>query len=183
MSVWLDQHKPVLFDDLLTSSSVIDALKHLSLQANPPHLLLSGPAGCGKTTALQLVCRQVLGPSWRATTHVLQARDLDKTAGAMAKFEAFLRPEGAGSEDTLAGRTSLDAFDHNISASADASPPQRRGIHRSCGGYVGRRFSHHHHRGRGLPRSRSAVLPSAHDGGKQPQCTFSVHHAHAISNH
>ncbi len=123
MSVWLDQHKPVLFDDLLTSSSVIDALKHLSLQANPPHLLLSGPAGCGKTTALQLVCRQVLGPSWRATTHVLQARDLDKTAGAMAKFEAFLRPEGAGSDDTLAGRTSLDAFDHNISASADASPP------------------------------------------------------------
>ena len=41
----------------------------------------------------------------------------------MAKFEAFLRPEGAGSEDTLAGRTSLDAFDHNISATADASPP------------------------------------------------------------
>lgn len=123
MSVWLEQYKPVLFDDLLTSQQVIDALKHLSLQANPPHLLLSGPTGCGKTAALQLVCRQVLGPSWRATTHVLQARDLDKTSGAMAKFEAFLRPEGAGSEDTLAGRTSLDAFDHNISARADASPP------------------------------------------------------------
>ena len=123
MSVWLEHYKPVLFDDLLTSQHVIDALKHLSLQANPPHLLLSGPTGCGKTAALQLICRQVLGPSWRATTHVLQARDLDKTSGAMAKFEAFLRPEGAGSEDTLAGRTSLDAFDHNISASADASPP------------------------------------------------------------
>ena len=91
MSVWLEQYKPVLFDDLLTSQQVIDALKHLSLQANPPHLLLSGPTGCGKTAALQLVCRQVLGPSWRATTHVLQARDLDKTSGAMAKFEAFLR--------------------------------------------------------------------------------------------
>ena len=123
MSVWLEQYKPVLFDDLLTSQQVIDALKHLSLQANPPHLLLSGPTGCGKTAALQLVCRQVLGPSWRATTHVLQARDLDKTSGAMAKFEAFLRPEGAGSGDTLAGRTSLDAFDHNISAGVDASPP------------------------------------------------------------
>ena len=123
MSVWLEQYKPVLFDDLLTSQQVIDALKHLSLQANPPHLLLSGPTGCGKTAALQLVCRQVLGPSWRATTHVLQARDLDKTSGAMAKFEAFLRPEGAGSDDTLAGRTSLDAFDHNISAGADVSPP------------------------------------------------------------
>ena len=41
----------------------------------------------------------------------------------MARFESFLRPEGVGSEDTLAGRTSLDAFDHNISASADRSPP------------------------------------------------------------
>ena len=123
MTVWLEQYRPVLFDDLLTSQSVIDALKQLALQANPPHLLLSGPTGCGKTAALRLVCRQVLGPSWQATTHVLQARDLDKTSGAMAKFEAFLRPEGAGSEDTLAGRTSLDAFDHGISASADTSPP------------------------------------------------------------
>ena len=123
MTVWLEQYKPVLFDDLLTSQSVIDALKNLALQANPPHLLLSGPTGCGKTAALQLVCRQVLGPSWQATTHVLQARDLDKTSGAMAKFEAFLRPEGAGSEDTLAGRTSLDAFDHGISASGESSPP------------------------------------------------------------
>lgn len=123
MTVWLEQHKPELFDELLTSTQVIDALKHLALQANPPHLLLSGPSGCGKTAALHLICRQVLGPAWRATTHVLQARDIDKTSGAMAKFEAFLRPEGAGSEDTLAGRTSLDAFDHNISASADRSPP------------------------------------------------------------
>ena len=123
MTVWLEQHKPELFDELLTSTQVIDALKHLALQANPPHLLLSGPSGCGKTAALHLICRQVLGPAWRATTHILQARDIDKTSGAMAKFEAFLRPEGAGSEDTLAGRTSLDAFDHNISASADRSPP------------------------------------------------------------
>ncbi len=123
MSVWLESYKPQLFSELLTSPSVIEALTHLSLQSNPPHLLLSGSSGCGKTTAYQLLCRQVLGPSWRATTHVLQARDLDKTSGAMAKFEAFLRPAGSGSEDTLAGRTSLDAFDHTISATTDSSPP------------------------------------------------------------
>ena len=97
MTVWLEQHKPELFDELLTSTQVIDALKHLALQANPPHLLLSGPSGCGKTAALHLVCRQVLGPSWRATTHVLQARDLDKTSGAMAKFEALGKGDGGGS--------------------------------------------------------------------------------------
>ena len=121
--MWLESYRPQMFADLLTSTQVIEALTHLSLQANPPHLLLSGASGCGKTAAYQLVCRQVLGPAWRSTTHVLQARDLSKTAGAMAKFEEFLRPEGAGSDDTLAGRTSLDAFDHNISVSSDTSPP------------------------------------------------------------
>ena len=123
MTMWLESYRPQRFADLLTSTQVIEALTHLSLQANPPHLLLSGASGCGKTAAYQLVCRQVLGPAWRSTTHVLQARDLSKTAGAMAKFEEFLRPEGAGSDDTLAGRTSLDAFDHNISVSSDRSPP------------------------------------------------------------
>ena len=123
MTMWLESYRPQWFADLLTSTQVIEALTHLSLQANPPHLLLSGASGCGKTAAYQLVCRQVLGPAWRSTTHVLQARDLSKTAGAMAKFEEFLRPEGAGSDDTLAGRTSLDAFDHNISVSSDTSPP------------------------------------------------------------
>ena len=122
MTVWLESYRPRYFTDLLTHPSVVEALTHLSLQANPPHLLLSGPVGCGKTAAYQLICRQVLGPSWRSTTHVLQARDIDKTSGAMATFEAFLRPAGKGSEDTLAGRTSLDAFDHNISANADDSP-------------------------------------------------------------
>ena len=121
--MWLESYRPQRFADLLTSTQVIEALTHLSLQANPPHLLLSGASGCGKTASYQLVCRQVLGPAWRSTTHVLQARDLSKTAGAMAKFEEFLRPEGAGSDDTLAGRTSLDAFDHNISVSSDTSPP------------------------------------------------------------
>ena len=41
----------------------------------------------------------------------------------MAKFEEFLRPEGSGSDDTLAGRTSLDAFDHTFSSSTANTPP------------------------------------------------------------
>ena len=121
--MWLESHRPVLFSDLLTDPSIVSTLNRLSLQANPPHLLLSGPPGSGKTAAYRLLCRQVLGPSWESTTHVLQARDLARTAGAMATFEAFLRPEGSGSDDTLAGRTSLDAFDHTLTASTSSSPP------------------------------------------------------------
>lgn len=122
MTMWLEQYQPRLFSELVAPSSLLQALERASIGSNPPHLLLSGPAGCGKTAAYKLVCRQVLGPSWASTTHILQARDLAKTAGAMAKFEAFLRPAGSGSEDTLAGRTSLDAFDHTMSQTGDGTP-------------------------------------------------------------
>ena len=121
-AMWLESHRPVLFSELVADATIVSTLTRLSLQANPPHLLLSGPAGSGKTAAYRLLCRQVLGPSWESTTHVLQARDLARIAGAMATFEAFLRPEGSGSEDTLAGRTSLDAFDQSLSASPSDSP-------------------------------------------------------------
>jgi DNA polymerase III delta prime subunit len=85
-----------------------------SLAGDPPHLLITGPAGVGKTAAWRLVARQVLGPGWKATCHVLQARNLARQAGAMKKFEEFLRPAGLQSSDTLASRTSLDAFDRNM---------------------------------------------------------------------
>ncbi len=123
MSSWLAEKAPLLFEDLLLPETVQTNIQHTSLQANPPHLLLSGPAGVGKTAAWRLMARQVLGPTWEARTHILQARDLARTSGAMAKFEEFLRPEGSGSEDTLAGRTSLDAFDSNFSSSAADTPP------------------------------------------------------------
>ena len=123
MSSWLAEKAPLLFEDLLLPEPVQANLQHTSLQANPPHLLLSGPAGVGKTAAWRLLARQVLGPTWEARTHILQARDLARTSGAMAKFEEFLRPEGSGSDDTLAGRTSLDAFDHNFSTTAANTPP------------------------------------------------------------
>ena len=42
-----------------------------------------------------------------------------RTRGAMAKFEEFLRPSGAGSTDTLAGRMSLDAYDRGIISASE----------------------------------------------------------------
>lgn len=98
-------------------------LQKVAVQANPPHLILAGPAGVGKTAAWRLIARQILGPSWKATTHILQARDLARSAGAMKTFEDFLRPEGTGSKDTLAGRSSLDSFDSNITIAAEGDTP------------------------------------------------------------
>ncbi|MDP6899785.1 MAG: AAA family ATPase [Candidatus Thalassarchaeaceae archaeon] len=114
MASWLSTHAPTRFDALAMPDTLREQLAKASLSGNPPHLLITGPAGVGKTAAWRLIARQVLGPGWQSTSHVLQARDLVKKAGAMQKFEEFLRPEGLGSTDTLAGRTSLDAFDRGM---------------------------------------------------------------------
>ena len=114
---------PRRFDDLATTDAVRDLLAQASLTANPPHLLLSGPSGVGKTAAWRLVARQVLGPGWRSTTHVLNARDLARSSGAMATFESFRLFPKAGPSDALAGRTSLEAFGVAFGRREDDAPP------------------------------------------------------------
>ena len=114
MPSWLSTHAPKRFDQLAVPENIRDQFVRASLSGDPPHLLITGPAGVGKTAAWRLVARQVLGPGWKSTCHVLQARDLSRQSGAMKKFEDFLRPSGQQSSDTLASRTSLDAFDRNM---------------------------------------------------------------------
>ena len=122
MTSWLESKAPTKFSDLLLGDNIIDTLETASTGANPPHLLLSGPSGVGKTAAMRLVARQLLGPGWKATTHILNAKDLSRMPGAMKKFEEFLRP--SGSSNTLAGLTSLDIFTESlVDVPNDPGPP------------------------------------------------------------
>ena len=141
MASWLESYAPRRFDELAMDESIRSNLERVSIQANPPHLIIAGPAGVGKTAAWRLVARQILGPSWKSTTHVLQARDLAKTAGAMKKFEEFLRPEGTNSGDTLAGRSSLDSFDVNLTKAAEGDAPPAGKENREINSEGGRNVS------------------------------------------
>ena len=124
MSSWLESKAPKRFAELLGDQGTVATISNAATSSNPPHLLLSGPSGVGKTAIWKLIARQVLGPGWQSTTHTLNARDLSRTSGAMRKFEEFLRPQGSDSKDTLVGRTSLDAFDSSmITIRGDGGPP------------------------------------------------------------
>ena len=123
MPSWLEEYAPRRFDELAFSEKRRSVIESAAISSNPPHILLAGPPGIGKTAAWRLMARQILGPGWRSTTHVLQAKDLKGTSGAMANFENFLRPGGNSSSDTLAGRSSLDAFDSSIISASENDPP------------------------------------------------------------
>ncbi len=122
MGTWAAKYAPTLFEEI-HPSSIKDRVVNAVMSNSPPHMLLSGPSGVGKTTCWQLIARQVLGPGWKNTTHIYQARDRSRTRGETAAFERFLRPEGGDSKDTLAGRMSLDSFDRGFIDSEDGVPP------------------------------------------------------------
>ncbi|MBU04351.1 MAG: hypothetical protein CMA58_05175 [Euryarchaeota archaeon] len=128
MPSWLTSNAPRTFEEIAIPKNVCMKLKATSLSTDPPHLLITGPAGVGKTISWKLYARQILGPGWKSTTHILQCRDLVRQRGAMAKFEEFLRP-GGNSSDTLAGMLSLDSFDRGIIKGLEGDiPPAGREI-------------------------------------------------------
>ena len=118
---WLVRYRPTSFDDLIAPKSIRTQLVSGALSESPPHLLISGPPGCGKTTAWLMFVRQVLGPSWKGTTHIHQARD-NARGKATATFTEFLQPQGEGGQ-SLAGKMSLSAFDRNFLTTQGPPPP------------------------------------------------------------
>ena len=129
MASWLEEKAPRRFDELLLPEGVSKYLIRASLQSNPPHLLISGPTGIGKTVAWRLVARQVLGPSWQSTTHILQAKDLAKTSGAMKKFEDFHkihlhmeRLDNPTQEEVRAGKQSVPRPDKQPAGTKNEKP-------------------------------------------------------------
>ena len=121
MTSWLESKAPTRFDHLLISTAIKDTLSTASTGTNPPHLLLSGPNGVGKTAIMRMLARQLLGPGWQSTTHILNAKDLSRMPGAMKFFEEFIRP--SGSSNTLAGLTSLDIFTDSLAEVPDDPGP------------------------------------------------------------
>ena len=121
MTSWLESKAPTRFNHLLISTAIKDTLSTASTGTNPPHLLLSGPNGVGKTAIMRMLARQLLGPGWQSTTHILNAKDLSRMPGAMKLFEEFIRP--SGSSNTLAGLTSLDIFTDSLAEVPDDPGP------------------------------------------------------------
>ena len=62
MAGWLTEYAPRTFDEFAAPSRVLKRISALSLLPQPPHLLITGPPGSGKTALWRLYARQVLGP-------------------------------------------------------------------------------------------------------------------------
>ena len=58
---WVFKHRPRTLDAIVGNEAVLDRLRALVQSGTLPHLILAGPPGCGKTSALHCLARAFLG--------------------------------------------------------------------------------------------------------------------------
>jgi replication factor C subunit 2/4 len=72
---WVEKFRPQVLEDVVGNERTVSQLNTISAQGNMPNLLLVGPPGCGKTTSIWCLARQMLGETARQAVCELNASD------------------------------------------------------------------------------------------------------------
>mmetsp|Transcript_2437 Transcript_2437/g.4166 ORF Transcript_2437/g.4166 Transcript_2437/m.4166 type:complete len:319 (+) Transcript_2437:42-998(+) len=73
--IWLEKYRPIKFEDVVGNSGAVAILKSHAIAGTFPHLLLTGPPGCGKTTVVHCLAREHLGEHYEHGCIELNASD------------------------------------------------------------------------------------------------------------
>jgi len=92
-TMWVEKYRPTKLSAIVNQKEIIGSLKSLLKNiAEMPHLLFSGSAGIGKTTAALCLAREILGDTWREYTLELNASDergINMVRERVKKFARF----------------------------------------------------------------------------------------------
>lgn len=92
-TMWVEKYRPEKISSIINQKEVMGSLKSL-LKNTPemPHLMFSGSAGVGKTTAAMCLAREILGDHWKDHTLELNASDergINMVRERVKKFARF----------------------------------------------------------------------------------------------
>ncbi len=73
--IWIEKYRPQTLADIKGQDDIVERLQSYIAQRDLPHLLFSGGAGIGKTTAATAIAREVYGDDWRGNFLELNASD------------------------------------------------------------------------------------------------------------
>jgi len=91
--MWVEKYRPQKISEIVNQKETIGSISSmLKNQSELPHLLFSGSAGVGKTSAALCVSREILGKHWRDYTLELNASDergINMVRERVKKFSRF----------------------------------------------------------------------------------------------
>ncbi|BBL45687.1 replication factor C small subunit [Nanobdella aerobiophila] len=94
--IWTEKYRPKKLDDIKGQEDIIKHLKAFVSNKNMPHLLFSGPAGVGKTTAALAIANELYGDHWEQNVLILNASDDRGIDIIREKVKEFARTKSIG---------------------------------------------------------------------------------------
>ncbi|MFA5332385.1 MAG: AAA family ATPase [Methanoregula sp.] len=73
---WTERYRPGKLEEILGQEHVTRLLGSFAAKKTSPHLMLTGPHGTGKSSAISCFARELYGDAWESNTTVFQTADL-----------------------------------------------------------------------------------------------------------
>lgn len=121
-AVWVEKYRPQHLSEIVGNHDTIQRLCIIGTEGNLPNLLLAGTPGCGKTTAVMCLAKQLLGDQWKDAVLELNASDdrgLEVVRGKIKQFASKL-------VNLPAGRHKIIILDEADSMTPQAQQALRR---------------------------------------------------------
>jgi replication factor C small subunit len=74
-TIWIEKYRPQKLADIVGQDEIVERLSSYVRSGNLPHLLFTGSAGVGKTTAAVTLAREFFKDSWQMNFRELNASD------------------------------------------------------------------------------------------------------------
>ena len=87
--IWTEKYRPKNLKDVIGQKHAVERLEAYVSSRNMPHLLLTGPAGTGKTTCSLAMAKEMFGDDWKGNFIELNASDergIDVVRGKIKEF-------------------------------------------------------------------------------------------------
>jgi len=97
--IWTERYRPKNLDEVVGQKHVTERLKAYASAGNMPHLLLTGPAGTGKTTCALAMAKELFGTEWKGNFIELNASDERGIDVVRGKIKEFARTAPLGKAD------------------------------------------------------------------------------------
>ena len=74
-TIWIEKYRPAVLADIVGQDEIVERLSSYVKTGNLPHLLFTGSAGVGKTTAAVTLAKEFFGETWQMNFRELNASD------------------------------------------------------------------------------------------------------------